>query len=187
MEHVRVHQPACCAAGASSGPHLTTALPPRLNVQPVGVACLLPPPSFYTHTHTNLTAHCACLQGARARWCHSTSAFVRWTGGAGRRLATSVLVPVSLCLCLSLSLRRTCIRCANSLHHPHAHNPHGRCIRSRKGYISAEELMSIPELSINPLAQRLVRAHPYACCGQEGGVQRRPALMAVADLYLRQL
>lgn len=29
--------------------------------------------------------------------------------------------------------------------------------RARKGYISAEELMSIPELSINPLAQRLVR------------------------------
>jgi Ca2+-binding EF-hand superfamily protein len=29
--------------------------------------------------------------------------------------------------------------------------------RGRKGYISAEELMSIPELSINPLAQRLVR------------------------------
>ncbi|WIA16114.1 hypothetical protein OEZ86_007621 [Tetradesmus obliquus] len=30
--------------------------------------------------------------------------------------------------------------------------------RGRKGYISAEELMSIPELSINPLAQRLVRS-----------------------------
>ncbi|KAF8055750.1 CNB1 [Scenedesmus sp. PABB004] len=29
--------------------------------------------------------------------------------------------------------------------------------RGRKGYISAEELMGIPELSINPLAQRLVR------------------------------
>lgn len=29
--------------------------------------------------------------------------------------------------------------------------------RGRKGYISAEELMAIPELSINPLAQRLVR------------------------------
>jgi hypothetical protein len=28
--------------------------------------------------------------------------------------------------------------------------------RGRKGYISAEELMGIPELSINPLAQRLV-------------------------------
>lgn len=30
--------------------------------------------------------------------------------------------------------------------------------RGRKGYISAEELMAIPELSINPLAQRLVSA-----------------------------
>jgi len=29
--------------------------------------------------------------------------------------------------------------------------------RARKGYLSAEELMAIPELSINPLAQRLVR------------------------------
>eukprot|EP00878_Enallax_costatus_P004891 GHUV01005146.1.p1 GENE.GHUV01005146.1~~GHUV01005146.1.p1 ORF type:complete len:179 (+),score=35.46 GHUV01005146.1:738-1274(+) len=29
--------------------------------------------------------------------------------------------------------------------------------RGRKGYISTEELMAIPELSINPLAQRLVR------------------------------
>ncbi|KAG2423572.1 hypothetical protein HXX76_015212 [Chlamydomonas incerta] len=30
--------------------------------------------------------------------------------------------------------------------------------RGRKGYISPEEFLSIPELSINPLAQRLVRA-----------------------------
>jgi serine/threonine-protein phosphatase 2B regulatory subunit len=29
--------------------------------------------------------------------------------------------------------------------------------RGRKGYITAEEFLSIPELSINPLAQRLVR------------------------------
>eukprot|EP00877_Chromochloris_zofingiensis_P005861 jgi/Chrzof1/1528/Cz10g11080.t1 len=29
--------------------------------------------------------------------------------------------------------------------------------RGRKGYISAEEFLGIPELSINPLAQRLVR------------------------------
>jgi Ca2+-binding EF-hand superfamily protein len=29
--------------------------------------------------------------------------------------------------------------------------------RGRKGYISAEEFLAIPELSINPLAQRLVR------------------------------
>jgi hypothetical protein len=28
--------------------------------------------------------------------------------------------------------------------------------RSKKGFISAEELLGIPELSINPLAQRLV-------------------------------
>jgi hypothetical protein len=39
--------------------------------------------------------------------------------------------------------------------------------RSRKGYISAEELMSIPELSINPLAQRLVRTR--CVCGGGGG------------------
>jgi hypothetical protein len=37
--------------------------------------------------------------------------------------------------------------------------------RARKGYISAEELMSIPELSINPLAQRLVRAGVTWCSG----------------------
>ena len=29
--------------------------------------------------------------------------------------------------------------------------------RKRKGYISSQELMGIPDLSINPLAQRLVR------------------------------
>lgn len=29
--------------------------------------------------------------------------------------------------------------------------------RARKGYISADELMAIPELSINPIVQRLVR------------------------------
>lgn len=29
--------------------------------------------------------------------------------------------------------------------------------RGRKGYITAEEFINIPELSINPLAQRLVR------------------------------
>lgn len=28
--------------------------------------------------------------------------------------------------------------------------------RGRKGYITADEFMTIPELSINPLAQRLV-------------------------------
>lgn len=47
--------------------------------------------------------------------------------------------------------------------------------RARKGYISAEELMSIPELSINPLAQRLVRAGVQQCVlGRQctpGGVQ----------------
>jgi hypothetical protein len=34
--------------------------------------------------------------------------------------------------------------------------------RGKKGYISAEEFLGIPELSINPLAQRLVRqqGHP---------------------------
>jgi hypothetical protein len=36
--------------------------------------------------------------------------------------------------------------------------------RARKGYISAEELMSIPELSINPLAQRLVRSLRVCAC-----------------------
>jgi len=33
--------------------------------------------------------------------------------------------------------------------------------RGRKGYISAEELMGIPELSINPLAQRLVSSPAF--------------------------
>lgn len=34
--------------------------------------------------------------------------------------------------------------------------------RGRKGYISADEFLAIPELSINPVAQRLVRL--FECC-----------------------
>ena len=48
-------------------------------------------------------------------------------------------------------------------------------VRSRKGYISAEELMSIPELSINPLAQRLVRrGGDWGVCAREGGREASP-------------
>lgn len=44
--------------------------------------------------------------------------------------------------------------------------------RGRKGYISGDEFMSIPELSINPIASRLVSPlHGAAnCYGQDIGV-----------------
>ena len=39
--------------------------------------------------------------------------------------------------------------------------------RGRKGYISADEFLAIPELSINPVAQRLVRL--FECCNFKVG------------------
>jgi hypothetical protein len=66
------------------------------------------------------------------------------------------------------------LHCMQTRHHPLTHTSSG-CLavtqiqievlyrrfrsldRARKGFISAEEFLGIPELSINPLAQRLVR------------------------------
>lgn len=66
------------------------------------------------------------------------------------------------------------LHCMQTRHRPQAHTSSG-CLavtqiqievlyrrfrsldRARKGFISAEEFLGIPELSINPLAQRLVR------------------------------
>jgi len=47
--------------------------------------------------------------------------------------------------------------------------------RGRKGYITADECLAIPELSINPLAQRMVSRGGYPCmCGEARQNERHP-------------
>jgi hypothetical protein len=122
---------------------------------------------------------CECSSGARNRVCMCVACAV----GAAVAVAHPDTLPpgVGQSRCCATQLGATvCVSRQHAATWARTTGTHSEVLalykrfrsldRSRKGYISAAELMSIPELSINPLAQRLVRSLAGMCvCLFEGG------------------